>query len=76
MTDKEIMLEIIQAHNKMAAYLNERSGKDNGNFSIMGMATSLAREALPIVRMAKKLGIDAKAEMQGGRINIYGNLEE
>ena len=74
---KKKLLALIERHN---AVVDALSGCDlpvpEGKvFRAMEVWHKLACEGYDITHMAREAGIDAKCDMQAGRITVYGTLD-
>lgn len=75
---KKKLLALIERHN---AVVDALSGCDlpvpEGKvFRAMEVWHKLACEGYDITHMAREAGIDAKCDMQAGRITVYGDIQE
>ncbi len=73
---KQQLLKLIDRHNAVvdalaASDLPVPKGK---LFMAMGIWYKLACEGADITQLARKNGVDAKCDMQAGRITVYGDL--
>lgn len=75
---KKELLALIERHN---AVVDALSGCDlpvpeSKMFSAMTVWHKLSCEGYDITHMARENGIDAKCDMQAGRITVYGDIQE
>lgn len=73
---KEQLLALIDRHNVVVSTLEQVSAKvkvDGWLFKGMELWHNLACEGSDITHIARENGIDAKCNMQTGRIIVYGN---
>ena len=74
---KKQILSLIDRHNATVKALGdcELPVPEEKLFSAMTIWHKLACEGSDITHMAREAGIDAKCDMQAGRITVYGNLD-
>lgn len=72
---KEQVLTLINSHNAVVKALEDSQlpVPEGKMFMVMGIWHNLACEGLDITHMARENGIDAKCNMQTGRIIVYGD---
>ena len=73
---KEQLLALIDRHNAVVSTLEQVSAKvkvDGWLFKGMELWHNFGFEGSDITHMARENGIDAKCNMQTGRIIVYGN---
>lgn len=75
---KEQILTLINSHNAVAKALEDSQlpVPEGKMFSAMTVWHKLACEGQDITILARANGIDAKCDMQAGRITVYGDLTE
>lgn len=75
---KKKLLALIERHNAVVDALNESElpVSEGKMFKAMGIWHKLACEGYDITHMAREAGIDAKCDMQAGRITVYGDIQE
>lgn len=73
---KEQLLTLISSHNAVVKAMEDSQlpVPEKSLFSAMTIWHKLACEGLDITQLARKNGIDAKCDMQAGRITVYGDL--
>ncbi|WP_204791348.1 hypothetical protein [Oscillibacter sp. CU971] len=73
---KEQLLTLIDSHNAVVKALEDSQlpVPEGKMFSAMTIWHKLACEGQDITILARKNGIDAKCDMQAGRITVYGDL--
>ena len=73
---KDQLLKIIDSHNAVVTILGECDipVPEDKMFRAMGIWHKLACEGLDITHLVRENGIDAKCDMQAGRITVYGDL--
>lgn len=73
---KEQLLTLINSHNAVVKALEDSQipVPEEKLFLAMGIWHKLACEGMNITQLARKSGIDAKCNMQSGRIAVYGDL--
>lgn len=74
---KEQLMTLINRHNAVVKALedSELPVPEGKMFSAMTIWHKLACEGQDITILARENGIDAKCDMQTGRIIVYGNLD-
>lgn len=70
--EKELLLSIIRAHNAMIETIQNADMKCN-LFRGMEVWHKIACEGADITHLARKLGIEAKVNMQTGVITVHGS---
>lgn len=72
---KEQLLTLINSHNAVVKALEDSQlpVPESKMFMAMGIWHKLACEGSDITHMARENGIDAKCNMQTGRIIVYGD---
>ena len=75
---KKKLLALIDRHNAVVDALSECDlpVPEGKVFRAMEIWHKLACEGYNITRMAREAGIDAKCDMQAGRITVYGDIQE
>lgn len=75
---KEKLLALIERHNAVVDALSrcDLPVPENKVFRAMEIWHKLACEGSDITHMAREAGIDAKCDMQAGRITVYGDIQE
>jgi hypothetical protein len=73
---KEQLLKLIDRHNAVvdALFACDIPVPEGKLFLAMGIWHKLACEGSDITHLARENGIDAKCDMQAGRIFVYGDL--
>ena len=73
---KEQLLTLINSHNALVKALEDSQlpVPEKSLFSAMTIWHKLACEGADITHLARENGIDAKCDMQAGRITVYGDL--
>ena len=71
---KDQMMKIIKNHNKVVEAMGNADVKVN-LFKGMELWHTLACEGSEITHTARECGIDAKCDMQSGKITVYGDLD-
>lgn len=73
---KDQLLTLINSHNAVVKALEDSqlSVPEKSLFSAMTIWHKLACEGADITHLARENGIDAKCDMQAGRITVYGDL--
>lgn len=75
---KKKLLALIDRHNAVVDALSECDlpVPEGKVFRAMEIWHKLACEGYDITHMAREAGIDAKCDMQAGRITVYGDIKE
>ena len=70
------LLTLINSHNAVVKALEDSQlpVPEEKLFMVMTIWHKLACEGADITRLARASGIDAKCDMQAGRITVYGDL--
>lgn len=73
---KDQLLTLINSHNAVVKALEDSQlpVPEGQMFSAMTIWHKLACEGADITHLARENGIDAKCDMQAGRITVYGDL--
>ena len=73
---KEQLLTLINSQNAVVKALEDSDLPipENRLFVAMGIWHKLACEGADVTHLARENGIDAKCNMQSGRITVYGEL--
>ena len=74
---KEHLMALISSHNAVVKALKDSDlpVPEGKMFSAMTIWHKLACEGQDITILAREIGIDAKCDMQAGRIIVYGDLD-
>ena len=73
---KEQLMKLIDSHNAVVKAMEDSDLPipENKLFVAMGIWHRLACEGADVTHLARENGIDAKCNMQSGRITVYGSL--